>query len=114
MGERAAVKVPFSIHGLRPTLEVTLTRDSVCMGDDCDAPHQATVEVPSSVDPGPFVRAVASGYLPSVAGMGHSWICQLNGKPIAEIYVGRTVLLVDELVFEEKNAVFFAYRSATW
>lgn len=96
----------------KPLLEVILTRDSVCAGDDCDAPHDCIVHVPSFIDPVDFSRAVSGGYLPSVAGFGHSWICRLNGIQIAEIKVMKITPLVEKLVFEEKNTAHFLYRSS--
>jgi len=109
------MKIPFVIFKNRPVLTVSLTRDSVCAGDDCDAPHESSINVPSFADPVAFARAVSQGYLPSVAGFGHSWICLLNGKKIAEIKIlNPTTPLVDELIFEEENAVHFIYNSSSY
>ena len=68
------MKAEFQILKARPKIQVVLDRDSVCAGDDCES-HVKTVEVYSFVDPEVFVRAVSSDYLPSVAGVGHSWTC---------------------------------------
>lgn len=108
------MKFPSVISKNRPVLTVLLTRDSVCAGDDCDAPHESAVDVHSFADPVAFARAVSKDYLPSVAGLGHSWICRLNGKQIAEIKVLKTTSLVKKLVFEEQNAVHFIYKSASY
>lgn len=72
------MKAEFQILNNRPKIPVILTRDSVCAGDDCEAPHEKTVEVHSFVDPEMFAREISSGYLPSVAGVGHSWTCVLK------------------------------------
>ena len=39
------MKAEFQVLKARPKIPVVLTRDSVCAGDDCDAPHEKTVEV---------------------------------------------------------------------
>ena len=79
------MKAEFWVLKGRPTIAVTLTRESVCAADDCHAPHEKKVEVYSFLDPEAFVREVASGYLPAVVGGGHSWTCLLNGVRLAEV-----------------------------
>ena len=106
------MKAEFQILKARPKIRVLLTRDSVCAGDDCDAPHEKTVEVYSFVDPEPFAREVSSGYLPSVFGVGHFWTCELNGVKIAEIGHSGIRVLVRESPFSETNRVHFIYHSA--
>ena len=106
------MKAEFQILKARPKIQVVLTRDSVCAGDDCDAPHQKTVEVYSFVDPEVFAREVSSGYLPSVAGVGHSWTCVLNGIMIAEITYSGIRALVRESPFSGENRAHFIYRAA--
>jgi len=108
------MKAAFEILKDRPKVSVVLTRDSVCAGDDCDAPHEKKIEVHSFLDPLTFVTAVSSGYLPSIAGVGHTWTCTLNGKGIAEIAVTNTKALIREIPFEEKNCVHFIYHSARY
>lgn len=96
----------------RPKIHVTLTRESVCAGDDCWAPHEKTVEVDSLMDPAAFARQVATGYLPSVQGTGHSWTCILNDVSIAEISVFDVRALVSACPFQAENRVHFDYHSA--
>ena len=74
------MKTAFQILKDKPQITVVLTRDSVCAGDDCDSPHEKTIKVHSFTDPEVLARETASGYLPNVAGVGHSWICVLNDK----------------------------------
>jgi hypothetical protein len=106
------MKAEFQIFKARPKIEVLLTRQSVCAGDDCDAPHEKTVEVYSFLDPEVFAREISSGYLPSVAGIGHSWTCVLNEIKIAEISHSGIRALIRENVFSEKNHAHFIYHSA--
>jgi hypothetical protein len=106
------MKLEFEILKDRPRLAVIMTRDSVCAGDDCDAPHEKEMEVYSFVDPEAFAKAASEGYLPLVAGMGHSWTCLLNGVKIAEIKESRIRALIRESPFAERNQVHFVYHSA--
>lgn len=108
------MKAEFQILKTKPKIQVVLTRDSVCAGDDCDAPHEKNVEVYSFVDPEAFTREVSSGYLPSIAGVGHSWTCELNRVKIAEISRSGIRALVRESPFSEENRVHFVYHSSTF
>jgi len=108
------MKQAFEILKERPRVSIVMTRDSVCAGDDCDAPHEKKVEAYSLLAPDAFAREVASGYLPSVAGSGHSWVCTLNGKKIAEVFVSDVRALVSETPFGEENRIHFTYKSATY
>jgi len=98
----------------RLKVPVVLTRDSVCAADDCHAPHEKKVKVYSFLDPEAFAREIASGYLPSVAGVGHSWTCVLNGMRIAEITTSGIRALVRESPFLEKNQAHFVYHSSMY
>ncbi len=96
------------------TLCITVTKDSVCAGDDCDAPHERSLEMYSLLDPAAFAQAVASGYLPSVAGVGHTWTCLLNDVLIAEISNSGIRPLVQTTPYADANRVHFVYHSATY
>jgi len=98
----------------RPKIDIQLTRDSVCAGDDCDAPHEKTVSIYSFLDPIALISHLYSGYLPTVDGMGHTWDCALNGKNIATITVNNIALKVSEVVYSEVNHIHFAYNSARY
>ena len=106
------MKAEFQILKATPKILVVLTRDSVCAGDDCDAPHEKKLEVYSFIEPETFARAVSSGYLPRVAGVGHSWTCVLNGVKIAEIGNSDIRVLVRESPFSDENRAHFIYHAA--
>ena len=106
------MKAEFEVLKARPRIPVILTRDSVCGGDDCDAPHEKTVQVYSLVDPAAFAREISSGYLPSVAGVGHSWTCVLNGVRLAEITSSGIRALDRESPFSDENSAHFVSHSA--
>lgn len=102
----------FQVVRGRRKVRAVLTRDSVCAGDDCDAPHEKSVKISSFVDPREFARELSSGYLPSVAGIRHKWTCQLNGVNIAEISRSGIRALIGETPFAKHNRVHFVYHSA--
>jgi hypothetical protein len=108
------MKKAFQVLKDRPQISVILTRDSVCAADDCDAPHEKTIKIHSFIDPEALAREASSGYLPSVAGIGHSWICVLNNIKIADIKTTEIKPLVREAIFDEKNRIHFIYKSAKY
>ena len=108
------MKIAFQILKDKPTVKLAMTRDSVCAGDDCDAPHHKELELFSFLDSEAFARAVSTDYLPSVAGYGHSWTCMLNGRKIAVIGTSGIKPLIEETPFEDDNKVHFVYHSATY
>ena len=111
---REIMKKSFHILKERPKLEIQITRDSVCAGDDCDAPHEKTVSVNSFLDPVALASHVASGYLPNVSGFGHTWDCVLNGKVIAIISTKAVTPKVVEVVYSNENHIHFVYHSARY
>ncbi len=108
------MKKSFQVLKDRPKISVILTRDSVSAGDDCDVPHEKTIKINSFVDPEALARESSSGYLPKVAGVGHSWICVLNEIKIAEIKTTGTQPLVKEVEFNENNRIHFKYKSTRY
>ena len=91
-----------------------LTRDSVCAGDDCDAPHTRQIETWAFLDPVTFANALSAGYLPAVAGSGHKWTCVLNGVKIAETSDAGTKPLTREVPFAGENHAHFAYHESSF
>ena len=108
------MKAAFEVLKDRAIISVVITRDSVCAGDDCEAPHEKSATTYSFLDPSAFARAISGGYLPSVAGSGHSWTCLLNGVKIAEVSNMGIRSLVRETPFAETNCVHFKYHSSEW
>lgn len=111
---QSTMKVEFQILKSRPRILVTLTRESVCAGDDCDAPHEKTVEVYSFIDPEAFVREISADYLPSIAGDGHSWTCVLNGVKVALLANSEIRALVRESPFWSENRAHFIYHPSSF
>lgn len=108
------MKKEFRVLKDRPEIRMVLTIDSVCAGDDGDAPHEKTIKIHSFLDPEALAREASFGYLPIVAGTGHSWICVLNGIQFAEINTSGIQPLVQEAEFNETNRIHFVYNSATY
>ncbi len=108
------MKKKFQVLKDRPQLSVTLTRDSVCASDDFNAPHEKRIKIHSFVDPEALAREASAGYLPSVAGIGHSWVCVLNDLKIAEITTTEIKPMVQEAIFNEDNRIHFVYKSASY
>ena len=102
------------IDKLRPRAKFTLTRDSVCAGDDVFAPHEMSVETYLFTDPAVLAQELSSGYLPSVAGFGHWWECILNETSIATISFDGKAKEVGEITYADNNSVYFRYHSATF
>ncbi|HSI14503.1 MAG TPA: hypothetical protein VK961_20805 [Chthoniobacter sp.] len=107
------MKAAFEVLKGRQRIMVNLTRDSVCAGDDCDA-HDKTVEAYSFLDPVAFAQETSSGYLPSIAGVGHTWTCVMNGVKIAEIGTSGIRSLERSTPFSEENNVHFVYHSSPY
>jgi hypothetical protein len=89
-----------------------LTRDSVCAGDDCEAPHRMAIEVPLLVDPVALATELAAYYLPSGTAGGLTWTCVLNGVSIAKVTCFGIRALVPECRFADENQAHFVYHSA--
>ncbi|WP_395716274.1 hypothetical protein [Prosthecobacter sp.] len=107
------MKAAFDVLKERQIITVVMTRDSVCAGDDCDAPHEKSASTYSFLDPSVFAQAISNSYLPSISGSGHSWTCLLNGTKIAIIGTKDVRSLVRITPFAETNRVHFNYHSAS-
>ena len=104
----------FEILKDRPKIKLKLTRDSVCAGDDMNAPHEKKVSQPSFTDPFNFINNISSGYLPTVAGRGHTWDCLLNGNIYGTISINDVKIKINEVQYEDENHVHFKYNSAKY
>jgi hypothetical protein len=107
------MKLDFAVLESRPRIAFSLDRDSVSAGDDCQS-HKVSVETYSFVDPVALAEKLSSGYLPSVAGYGHSWECILNGTVIAKVCSNGKAEKIQEVDYGEENKVYFKYNSATY
>ena len=104
----------FHILKDRPKINLRITRDSVCAGDDIDAPHELMIVTHSYIDPIALASHTSTGYLPSVSGIRHSWDCLLNDKLFATISAGGIEPKVTEVSYARINHIHFRYRSAMY
>lgn len=95
-------------------ISIRVTRDSVCAGDDGDAPHEKRVEVFPGLPTTEFAESLARGYLPSVAGVGHSWDCVLGGITIAILTSDLKASEIEVADYQFQDRVHFVYHSATY
>lgn len=70
---------------MQATLPILLWRDSVCAGDDCDAPHELILDVSRDLSLRDLVRdCLARHYLASISGGEATWILGAS-RPLAVI-----------------------------
>jgi len=108
------MKLAFKVLRDRPTLRIRVTRDSVCAGDDVDAPNEKHVEVHSFTDPEAFIHAVTDAYgMPFIQGGRAAWVVLLNGDKIGVVAQEWNAprASVRELQFQESNHVFLRYHA---
>lgn len=108
------MKKEFVILKNKPNVEIKVTRDSVCMADDCDAPHERNITQPSFIETDIFIKSLISGYLPTVQGTRHTWDCFLNNTLIGTASISGVISKVVEVEYREVNHVHFKYNSATY
>ena len=89
-----------------------LTRDSVCMGDDVNAPRTKILSLSNYKISEHSIGEICLNYLPNVAGVGHSWEFYINNILIAIIRVEKIEIITDEIFLNENNEMFFKYNSS--
>jgi hypothetical protein len=87
-----------------------LTRDSVCIGDDVNAPHTEILKLSNYKISEQSIGEICLNYLPNVAGVGHFWECYINNMLIAIIRVGKIEIITDKIFLNENNEMFFKYN----
>ena len=87
-----------------------LTRDSVSMGDDVNAPHTEILTLSNYKISEHSIGEICLNYLPNVAGVGHSWECHINNILIAIIRVEKIEIITDEIFLNKNNEMFFKYN----
>jgi len=67
---------------------INAERDSVCMGDDIDAPHSYSFKISANATLNDvFEHLARKHYLASVAGKNHSWEAIISNESLA-LFVG--------------------------
>src|SRR5690349_17880076 len=104
------MKKEFVILKHMPVISIPITGDSVCAGDDCDAPHEETVSLPSFLNPADFFRELLVRYsLSQISGDSAIWTCYLNGRKIAVLAQpwSSPKFMVSEMEFLKDNKMHF-------
>ena len=96
-------------------IQVEITRDSVCMADDLHD-NTKTLHLELHLDSSTTIYDIAKGYLPTVAGRGHSWSCFLNGEMVAVVDGNciKITTLINEPNFASGSKLYFKYHAATF
>ncbi|SNC67674.1 hypothetical protein SAMN06265337_2032 [Hymenobacter gelipurpurascens] len=97
-------------------MHINLTRDSVAMGDDVDAPHAHRFSMPDGSTLAQVLQTVLSQrYLASITGGEATWVALLEQKPIAVLAQQwqQPVLLGPDLVLPPNVAVQLHFRYRT-
>ncbi|HZJ77415.1 MAG TPA: hypothetical protein VFD52_01245 [Clostridia bacterium] len=96
-------------------IQIALTRDSVCMGDDVED-HTKIIDIVQPRDAYETVMNIAKNYLPSIMEHGHTWDCYLDGVKIAVINgnCNKIMLTADCPSITNGCALYFKYHSATY
>ena len=66
-------------------IQLTLTRDSVCMADDIED-HTKIIDIVPQCSTSVTIMDIAEIYLPKIMGFGHTWDCYLDEEKIATIH----------------------------
>lgn len=102
-------------------IEIQVTRDSVSMGDDVEAPHYYSfnAEASSSLS-AIFSHLNRKNYLASVAGNNHSWSVIINSEVVATFFGNNQIpvpsdslnLAISSLSNQNRLIIRFNYKSA--
>ena len=67
-------------------INVSVTRDSVCMGDDISAPHKMEFSVSNNSEVEEIFQILKDkNYLAMVNGTLHSWTAKIFDNPVAKV-----------------------------
>jgi hypothetical protein len=87
-----------------------LTRDSVSMADDVNAPNAEILTLSNYKISEQSIGKICLNYLPNIAGVGHFWECYLNKILVAIIRVEKIEIITDEIFLNKNNEMFFKYN----
>lgn len=97
------------------SIQITLTRDSVCMGDDIED-HKKIIDIVPQNNTCKTILDIAVKYLPKVMGYGHTWDCYVDETKIAILIGNCTGItsVADFPCFTNGCKIYFKYHSATY
>lgn len=96
-------------------IQLTLTRDSVCMADDIED-HTKIIDIVSQRSTQETIMYIAKKYLPRISGYGHSWGCFIDEEKIATIRGNckEIILSVNNPILSDGGKLNFTYHSAKY
>jgi hypothetical protein len=94
------------------TMIFNLTRDSVSMGDDVNAPHTEILTFSNYEISEQSICEICLNYLPNVAGVGHFWEFYINNILVAIIKVEKIHIITTKVLLNDSNNMFFKYNSS--
>ncbi len=96
------------IMTLNSNLMVIVTRDSVCAGDDVDAPHEVSYVFDSATSKDDILKAISRKTVDTQY-PEQKWVCVWNGIDVAEYQRSGCAIDLDKIVLSNVNAVHFKY-----
>jgi len=86
-------------------MKVRFTRDSVCAGDDCDAPHVKEMGIDAVTIEEVLLQVMRSGYLAQIAGGRATWSAasKIPLAIVAQEWVRPRMLLGPSIIEESLN-----------
>lgn len=96
-------------------VQVTITRDSVCMADDKED-HTKFIKVIFNRNTQDTIMSIAQKYLPNIMGDGHTWDCFLDGSRVATINGNckKITSAPNCHAFRNGGKLYFKYNSSTY
>ena len=87
-------------------IKFIVTRDSVCAGDDIDAPHTEIYEHKGDIEKLDLVNLVSRKAIDTDF-PENTWVCLWNGGIVAEFTRGSKVYKIECLIINDVNIVHF-------
>ena len=70
-------------------VRIKITRDSICMADDCNAPHGAVIGIESDGSIKDFIKIIVERYCPKMRGTILIWVLSYRDRHLA-VFNGTT------------------------
>ena len=90
-------------------ISIIVTRDSVCAGDDVDAPHEIVLTIEGSLTKELLLQKVAKQTV-DIHYPEQKWVCVWNGENVAEYSKAGTIVNCNKMTVAKSNVVHFRYE----
>ena len=91
-------------------IKFIVTRDSVCAGDDIDAPHEVIHEHKGDIEKIDLVNYICRKTVDTDS-PENTWVCLWNGVIVAEFKRGRKIYKFECLIIKKLNVIHFKSKS---